>query len=65
MSLREADGGPVLVVHDQVDVAVVVQVAVGEASPDVVGVEVGPCTTGGELELSRHFTLRCSKAGSA
>ena len=40
----------VLVIDDQVDVAVVVEVAVGQPPPDVVGVEVRSCFARRELE---------------
>ena len=55
----------VLVVDDQVDVAVVVEVAIGESPPDVVGIEVGPRLRASRAETAVPFTLRCSKAGSA
>ena len=60
-----ACGGAVLVVDDDVDVAVVVEVAEGGPSADVVGVEVGPGVAGGQPELACPARLRWSRAGSA
>ena len=57
-------GRPLHVVDDQVDIAVVVDVAIGEAPPDMIGVEVGAGVARREVE-PRPLRFWWSRAGSA
>ena len=55
----------VLVVDDDVDVAVIVDVAERRAAADVLGVEVGPRVAGRQLEPLLPSTLRNRSGGSS
>ena len=64
MSLRSSAGGTVLVIDHDVDVAVVVEIAEGDAAADVIGIEVGSGIAGGQLEtLSLAVAVQQVRAG--